>query len=117
MDRRIFLGMALSALALPATAQQSVLSVPAGTPVLTNDGRLIGVVRSRAREVRRGVRLFINPRRSRVFRHIKFDLLIDLPASKVSVTPDGIVVDTTTQNLRNRLQYNRRLDEDARVFL
>lgn len=117
MDRRTFLSSALATIAVPAIAQQDALSLPGGTQVFANDGAFVGVFRSGPRETRKGLRLFINPRRSRVFRRMGDDVFIDLPASKVSVGPSGLVIAADTLELRNSLYYRRELNEPGRVFL
>ena len=117
MFRRVFLAGIASGLALPAFAQGALLSAPGGTEIFANDGTFVGRLRSRPRETSSGIRLFVNVRGSRVYKHLRAEVLMDIPASKVTLNANGISLNATTAELRKAMQQHSPREGTARVLL
>jgi hypothetical protein len=117
MFRRVFLSGIASAIALPAFANGALLSAPGGTEIYANDGTFVGRLRSRPRETGSGIRLYVNVRGSRVYKHLRAEMLMDVPASKVTLNANGILLNATAAELRKAMQQHNPREGTARVLL
>lgn len=119
MKRRTMILAAVAALGSAGFAQASeaLLNAGAGTPVLSSDGANVGLIRSRGRMANGRIRLFVRRTRGSLFRRIDEDVLIDLDAEDASIQSGAIVLGATAQTLRQRLQYNSRVDSSGRIRL
>ena len=109
----------LAGAAFPVIAPSGLRAAPNETPVLSSDGRLVGLLRSAPSRAFGKDRLLVRVRRSRgaLFQRIYEDVIINVPQEKLRRKEGRIVLSATAQELRTGLYYDARDDLPPRVTL
>lgn len=114
---------AASTLFLATTSQADLTPADAaqveklrGTPVLSSDGRLVGLIEGAAVNGD-NVSLFLKPNSGQVLRRFNTEIVVRTKVTGLSLRGTDIILEATTQQVRSKASVFEPDDDIVRVYL